>query len=105
MPSPATTPDDIKATPERFDRTSEARPQQPPTTPHQAAEPSSIRRAKGPWPRVNKWLHYAAVNRERGMSTHLVAANGVSRLVRVLISRGAQSDGGCMIRMASCPVS
>ncbi|MET8863646.1 DUF4244 domain-containing protein [Nonomuraea sp. NPDC004580] len=69
MPSPATTPDDIKATPEHSDRTGEARSQPPATTPHQAAEPSSTRRAKGSWPRVNKWLHYATVNRERGMST------------------------------------
>ncbi|GAA3568303.1 hypothetical protein GCM10022419_056380 [Nonomuraea rosea] len=41
MHSPATTPDDIKAAP---------------TTPP-------------PTRRLAKWLHYAAINRERGMST------------------------------------
>ncbi|MEV0613857.1 DUF4244 domain-containing protein [Nonomuraea sp. NPDC050404] len=38
------------------------------------AEPSSLtpthsRRIKSLRPRSNKWLHYAAINRERGMST------------------------------------
>lgn len=46
--------------------------QEAPATPNKhASTPSPIpsRRTTSAWPRYNKWLHYAAVNRERGMST------------------------------------
>ncbi|WP_406673771.1 DUF4244 domain-containing protein [Nonomuraea sp. N2-4H] len=123
MPSPATMPDDIKATPDHHRRTPSARlgqagqatqhntrrATQPlntappsPTRTHQTASststaaphPTSHRSAapnpqssgspqlteaststrtrstaRRSWPSVAQWLHYAAVNRERGMST------------------------------------
>ncbi|WP_327537457.1 DUF4244 domain-containing protein [Nonomuraea solani] len=37
---------------------------------HKSSAPGPARRpAKKPWQRCNKWLHYAVVNGERGMST------------------------------------
>ncbi|MFC5831696.1 DUF4244 domain-containing protein [Nonomuraea insulae] len=46
--------------------------QEAPATPNKHASTPSLapsRRTRSAWPRYNKWLHYAAVNRERGMST------------------------------------
>lgn len=75
MHSPATTPDDIKATvPDAHESAPSAHTnqQEAPATPNKHSStpsPTPGRRTRNAWPRYNKWLHYAAVNRERGMST------------------------------------
>ncbi|GAA3662060.1 hypothetical protein GCM10022224_027190 [Nonomuraea antimicrobica] len=112
MPSPAITPDDIKAAPDHSHAIPSPRHSHPqitrsPTTPIAAkpmttastppspvlstpapATPSTTstgrststptlsptpkrqkQQIRNPWLRADKWLHYAAVNKERGMST------------------------------------
>jgi hypothetical protein len=88
MHSPATTPDDIKAAPadethpitsndamtlvpsthETAERTSTDQPDHSHTSPSERSNRRD-RSATTTRPRFNKWLHYASVNRERGMST------------------------------------
>ncbi|MFI7617797.1 DUF4244 domain-containing protein [Nonomuraea terrae] len=90
MHSPATTPDDIKAapadethpttsndtmtlvpsTPETAEPTATDQPDHSSTSPSERSLPNRRDRpAITTRPRYNKWLHYASVNRERGMST------------------------------------
>lgn len=82
MHSPATTPDDIRAAVKHSPHTTPPTETGKITQPHpsdsmqaqpedrsQTSPQSRHRMPDSRKPRINRWLHYAAVNRQRGMST------------------------------------